>query len=217
MIVSDADLAKARRLLQEVLPWAREKLDEEEATFYESHSALGEAALAHVTEDSLDGLHIYPGPKGGWHADVNFRGVPPGFPNSIGSPVQHPFATREEAMERGRYFVVMLLYIARQNANRPPPKSEPVFLLHGFGFKLKSKVPEMVASLMPELRDGYGSPLQAAGRIESFLDENCPDGFDAMTFPDWPQTKQVQLIMLLQGAVMSGLYRYPMIKDEAPG
>lgn len=208
--------AEARRLLQQVLPWAREQLVAGEYSAG-SESPLGETTFAHITEKKLDGLHIYQGPKGGWHADITFRNMPKGIPNAIGSPVESPFRTRAEAEEAGKRLVVMALEVARQNAERAATsKPDPVFLLHDLQFKLSGELPSVLTHFMPELKDGYGSPLQAAGRIESLLDEMCPNGFDADVFGKWDERKRMRLIVVLQAAVMSGLYVYPMRQDKAP-
>jgi len=208
--------AEARRLLQEVLPWAREQLATAD-TRAESSSTLGETTFAHITEDKFEGLYIYQGPKGGWHADITFRNMPRGIANAIGSPVESPFRTRAEAEGAGKQLVVLALEVSRKNAERAAAeKPDPVFRLYDLEFKLRSDLPSALVHFMPELLAGYGSPLQAAGRIESLLDEMCPRGFNAHVFKKWDMEKQMKLIAVLQCSVVSGLYVYPPRQDQAP-
>ena len=213
--MTKSEYAEARRLLQEVLPWAREQHARGEHGA-ETSAPLGATTFAHITEDKMEGLHIYQGPKGGWHADITFRNMPKGIANAIGSPVETPMLTRAEAEHAAKLMVVMVLEIARKNAERAAAKPDPVFMLHDLSFKLRSNLPSALVHFMPELLAGYGSPLQAARRIESLLDEMCPEGFNADVFEKWDMEKRMKLIAVLQCAVVSGLYVYPMRQDKGP-
>jgi hypothetical protein len=79
---ADRDLERGRRLLKELLPWARSEAKKDSLKF-EPKSALGRASMSHVSEDKLDAVMIYPAPKGGWHGDVVLKGVPPGVPDAF--------------------------------------------------------------------------------------------------------------------------------------
>ncbi|MGI4851991.1 MAG: hypothetical protein ACRYGR_08630, partial [Janthinobacterium lividum] len=70
-----------RRRLRQLLPWARA---EARKTPFDGvqHSPLGRAQIQYARTANLDALIIYAAPLGGWHADVVFKSVPPGTPNT---------------------------------------------------------------------------------------------------------------------------------------
>ncbi len=213
MPIDQRDHAKGRRLLRELLPWAREKA-REDPWEPEMSSPLANATTPYMTEANLDALMIYPAPKGGWHADIVFKTVPPGIPNSIGTPVGSPARTRDEAEKIAKHMLVAVLCVAARN--RDPAAAVPVFTLHGWVFKLFPDLFQLTLAMMPQYANGYGSPLQAAGRVEAKLDELCPEGFDGDAFNKWPEEKKVILLTTLHIAALSGLYVYPMRQDGPP-
>lgn len=211
--MTDPDRARGQRLLRELLPWARAEARKDDIEV-ELESALGKAAGTYLTEANLDALMIYPAPKGGWHADVVLKTVPPGIPNVFGTPVHKPCRTRTEAEDRGKRMLVMLLALAARNAGAEP--AAPVFMLDGWTFKLLPELYEVALAAFPDRADGYGTKLQAAGRLEAALDRLCPEGFDGAAFNKWPRGKQADLLTVIHIAVLSGLYAYPMRQDAAP-
>ena len=156
---------------------------------------------------------IYPAPKGGWHADVVFKSTPPGIPNSMGTPVERPCATRAEAEDIAKSLLVGMLVMAAANKG---VAADPVFILNNWSIKLSPDVLPLALKVMPEWANGYGSPLQAYGRVEAMLDELCPEGFDGEAMLQWPPEKQARLMATLHIAALSGLYVYPMRRDEPP-
>jgi hypothetical protein len=96
-----------QRLLQ-LLPWARAEA-KKKAWSIEVSSALAKATMQYVTEDNLEGIAIYPAPKGGWHCDVTLINVPPGVPNALGTQVAHPLATRADAEAHAKILLVTIL------------------------------------------------------------------------------------------------------------
>lgn len=211
---TEKDWERGRRLLKELLPWARAEAKKADAGF-KAESALGRASITHVSEDNLDAIMIYPAPKGGWHGDVILKTVPPGVPNSFGTPVGTPCHTRAEAENHAKHILVSLLLIAERNENVTPEKGR-VFLLSGWSVRLPAAVYEQALALMSEMRNGYGTPLQAAARVEQCLDELCPVGFDGKAFNNWPREKQAALLTVLITATLSGLYAWPWRRDAAP-
>ena len=209
------DLRQGKRLLRELLPWARAELAKEH-DYAEAETRLGEATLSYVTEDNLAALMIVRAPKGGWYADLVLKSVPPGVPNVIGTPVDTPLRTRAEAEERAKRTLVMALVVARRNAETKPQALPPVFTLCGWAIKLSPVVLPTALKLMPEGAAGYGTPLQAAGRVEATLDQLCPEGFDGEAFNTWPREKQARLVGVLHVAALSGLYVFPMRQHKAP-
>lgn len=80
-------------------------------TSYEAiaNSDVGKALTPHLRKNSFKALHIYQGELGGWFADLELKGMPPGIPRIMGTPVAMPFETREEAEEAGELILLTLL------------------------------------------------------------------------------------------------------------
>lgn len=214
-----ADFNRGRRLLRELLPWARAEARKEVARI-EMTSPLGHATAAYVTEDNLDALLIYPAPMGGWHADVVFKHVPPAVPNTMGTPVERPCRTRQEAEEHGKRILVSLLLMAEQNKATNPSAPPPVFMLCGATFKLLPELFEAALAMTPEgaggPNGGYSSKEHAIERIEEKLAELCPDGFDGKAFNGWERMKKAELLTVLHIAALTGVYAYPPRRDASP-
>jgi uncharacterized protein with GYD domain len=149
-----ADFRRGRRLLRELLPWARAEARKDEAKF-EATSALGKATVPYVTLANLDALLITEAPLGGWHADVVFKFTPPGVPNTMGTPVERPLRTRQEAEEVGKRLLVSMCVMAASNEVAKAPAPDPAFLLNGYAFKLVPAVFKLALATMPE---GAGGP-----------------------------------------------------------
>ncbi len=162
------------------------------------------AVAPYVTEDNLDALMIYPAPKGGWHADIVLKETPPGIPNVMGTPVGRPCPTRADAEEIGKRLLVSMLILAARNQS-PPEKLSPVFTINGWAISLPAEAYDYALSEMPHMRNGYGTQLQAAARVEQILDKLCPEGFDGEAFGNWPAEKQAALLTVLITATLSGL------------
>jgi hypothetical protein len=206
-----ADFRKGRHRLRQLLPWARAEARKGHRTELQSMLAMGQAK--YMVETNFDALIIYPAPLGGWHADLTLN-VPPGVPNSIGSPVAEPLLTRADAMEKAKQLLVVGLQIAADQALMSDGK--PVFLLYDYAFKLSLEVTEQALKRFP---DGcpYGSPEWAAARIEQVLQVLCGDReFTGDDFEKWDKELQLKLMAVLHGAALSGLYAYPQRRDASP-
>lgn len=211
-----ADFARGRRLLRQLLPSARVEARKEDGKI-ELKSALGRETAAYVREDNLDALLIYPAPLGGWHADVVFKHVPPGVPNSMGSPVEHPLRTRQEAEDFAKRLLANLLRIAQMEKS----SGNPVFLLHGAAFTLPPEMYKLALGAVPEgaggPNGGYSSKEHAINRIEETLADLCPAGFDVKAFNDeWDRGKKAELMTVLFIATLTGVYAYPPRRDATP-
>lgn len=206
---------RGRRLLRQLLPWARAEARKPEFEV-KLGSALGETTAAYVREDNLDALMIYPAPKGGWHADVVLKHVPPGIPNVMGTRVEQPLRTRAEAEEAGKSLLIFMVKLCE----RAKSTGDPVFLLHGWAFTLSLKVFELALKAMPEgaggPSGGYETKEQAIERIEDVLAELCPDGFDGEAFNGWSPIRKARLLGVLTVAALTGVYVYPPRHDASP-
>lgn len=72
-------------------------------------SMLAQSMLPHLKKNSLKALHIYEAVLGGWHADLELRGMPTGINRMLGTPVASPCDTREEAENFGYHLVATVL------------------------------------------------------------------------------------------------------------
>lgn len=217
MTLDDMTWRQGRRRLRDWLPTARASI-EKDPPRAEFLSGVAKAQAPHVVDDNLDAVLIYPAPKGGWHADVVLKDVPPGVPNTLGTPMQHPVATREEAERRARGLLEMCLAQAKKNAEKltPPPWPNPAFELFGWSFPIPARMIDLCLTEMPELAVPYRTRERAIQRVEAILAELAPEGFDGDLVGQWPIEKRARLLSVLTGCVLTGLYRYPPNLDEAP-
>jgi hypothetical protein len=209
---TEKDFERGRKLLKELLPWAR--AEAKKGAELTMTSALGQSAGSYIREDRLRAVMIYPAPKGGWHADVVLENLPPGVPNTFGTRVEAPCRTRAEAEETAKRILVALLGAAE--LNRGKAERPPVFMLDKWSIALRPEIYDAALALMPHMANGYGSPLQAAVRVEETLADLCPEGFDGKAFGGWPHAKKVELVTVLHIAALSGLYTWPWRRDAPP-
>ena len=84
----------------------------------EARSNLFAASEAYWQLSKAAGVHLYQ-EGGGWHADLEFKGLPPGVPRIVGTP--EPVPTRAEAVES---VVEMMSMCAQRDVITPPdPKT----------------------------------------------------------------------------------------------
>jgi hypothetical protein len=151
---------------------------------------------------------IYPAPLGGWHGDVLLRDMPPGFPNCVGTQVEHPMATRAEAEARAKVVLVGLLaHIARKPVPEPPPP--PGFIFFDFGVQLLPELYEHSLAVMPEFVDGYGSIERAIEKMDEAVATVWPDGYHGQDINTLPIDDKVFLLTRVHIAALSGLFAYP--------
>lgn len=91
----------------------------------ELFSNTAASAEAYWQLSKARGVHLYQ-EGGGWHADLEFKDLPPGVGTIIGTPA--PVATRAEAIES----VVGMMSICAQRDSVPPP--DPATGLRWFRF-----------------------------------------------------------------------------------
>lgn len=195
---------------QRLIAWLEQaKEDAKDVLKAEFGTPLGRTQSSYLSYDKLDQVRIYPAPKGGWHADVILKDLPPGIPNAMGTPVETPCKTREDAEKVGRGILAGVVAQIEKNGKQAP--LPPVFLLHGYSFPLVPKVFEAAAQL--DFMGGYGSDLRAVARLEEVIDALFPDGFDVNQFNNFDNDRKATLLAVLHQCVLSGLFRYPMRKD----
>lgn len=215
-------MRQGRRRLAALLPKAKAALRSEtkNGLRFEARTSLAQSMMPHVRENRLEALCIYPAPLGGWHADILFKGMPPGVPNSFGSPVGQPYTTREEAEENGYQTLLMTLRICEENKrNTGSEKASPVFMLYSGSFDLSTATYDALLAAHPAAKEGYGSISNAIERVEEFLSEHMPGvGHDSFKdrFNAFSRDLQLRLISILHIAALSGLYAYPPRQHGKP-
>jgi hypothetical protein len=175
-------------------------------------SPLAQGQAQYVTEDNLDALVISPAQLGGWHADLILKRVPPGVPNTIGSPVASPYRTYNEAERHAKTLLVTALMMgAKADPSRPP-----AFLFYGFAIPLHAKIYEETLAKMPPGYRGYGSPEAAIARLDEVMDQIAPGRPADVDFNAWDHERKLRVVAILYGAALSGLFAYPPRRDASP-
>jgi hypothetical protein len=201
-----------RERLKAWLPEARRDVEQRGPALITPFSGVAKAMVPYINEDNFDALLIYPGPKGGWHADLMLKSVPPGLPNVLGSPKQSPLATRSDAVEMARSLLEMALAQAKLNRDAPTETPPPAFELYDWSFELNPKGLEIIEKVKPP---DY-SPDRPIEFLEEVLAEFAPNGFDAEAFNTWPRKAQGRLVTALHLAALHGIFRYPLNLDKPP-
>ena len=209
----DDDYRRGRRLLRDLLPWARamakKELARDGARF--EFGALGRAQAEHIKEENLDALMIYPAPLGGWHSDILFKNLPPGVPNSMGSQVAHPLRTRDEAEAHGKRLLLSCLLIEQRFAATVEP-SGPAFLLFGLEVRLVPEMLEMIEKLAPKLY----TYERAANRLTETVAACFPNGCDEARYRALSRDDQSLLMFCIHIAAVSGIFAFPLRRDGPP-
>lgn len=198
---SDPQIIAGRRLLQILLPRAKERLKDAEHS-WQPMSALGRAQAPYLKIENVEAVMIYQAPKGGWHGDVVLKEVPDGVPNVLGTPVEHPCPTREMAVDMAIGLLVQIM----ATKELPPPVALPAFLFHGCEIHLVSDILEQIP--------GYESVEHALKRLGEIEHELFPSGIpEEFTLKG---EEAASLMAVVHMAAKNGVYRYPPKEDREP-
>lgn len=213
MVQGDSYLFEGRLRLHDLLPWAREQAARKISEGLVLTSNLAKTLGPYIREDNLEALVVRPGPRGGWHADILFKSVPPGIPDSLGSPVQTPLRTREDAMEYAKGLLLDILVAAKRPATKP--ELQAVFELLDWEVPL---VP-VILQTMTAISGGearYPSKEFAAARIGEAIAQLFPDGFSPERYRALSSDGQATFQSVLHMAALTGVFRYPALVDQPP-
>lgn len=178
-------------------------------------SPLFESMAPHLKMERLDGLHIYPGPAGGWHADISFRDLPAGIPNVIGTPKALPCRTRDEAVEAAHAMLSMFIGMMLETEGKPSTaKSDnatfiydgitlriPIGMLEAIKEAAGEPMPDYVRQRLSEVREEFGGG-------PGILD------FAAVSALDRPRLLNLHAIAAM--ALLAGIHRWPETVDVGP-
>ena len=207
----EAHAVEAAELLKRVLPEATK----------ESHGAsgvpispLGGAFFDHATVERLRGVHVYRGERGGWFGDLTFRDMPPGITSVIGTPVDMPCSSREEALGQATHLVAVLVATDRVRASgaRPGPPRDPVFLMGGTQITIKAAALAEIARL-GDPDEGYVSR-----RLDELMRRHAPDGrLEESSLDGLAPMEKAKFMAVVAMALLLGMGRWPEPDEAAPG
>ncbi len=210
-------LREGMRRLEQMLPAARAKAAE--GGKIKNESELLRAQLPFIREENFLAVVVYPAPKGGWHADLVLKNVPPGYPDRVGTPVQAPCRSKIEAHEFAQGLLASALILAARNADGggDGAPSKLVFLLDEWAIDLEPQVFERLSALrhLGGL-EGYGAKQAAHERVASMVAQYFPEGVSRRALEDLPHDDYARVAAVLHMAALNGVYAYPPRLDAAP-
>ncbi|TGE02645.1 hypothetical protein [Methylobacterium nonmethylotrophicum] len=147
----------------------------------EARSNVFAAAEAYWQLSKASGVHLYQ-VGAGWHADLEFKGLPPGVPTIVGTP--EPVATRAEAIES----VVGMMSICAQRDNVPPP--DPATGLRWFRFDdhevpVDPRMLEHFASRVPVVKFDASHVRRELDLLRADISGDAPVTADAWAAADF--------------------------------
>ena len=170
----------------------------------------------HVRRDNLKALVVYEGSKGGWHADLVLETVPPGVADAMGTPVQSPLRTRDEAVAAGRNILLMALVQELQREQLPSEPEPPLaFVLFGFDILLSSETLGRFDKL-PRPWPGYETPANTIIRVALLVARWFPSGVSAEALDALSPEGKRRLMATLHLAALSGVSHFPPHEDRPP-
>lgn len=208
-----ANRMKARALLRKLLPEASRRADEMPSTggMAES-SAIFDRMAEHISEDGIAGVHVYPAPKGGWHADVAFDGLPEGIPPVAGTPKSMPCASRDEALEAALGILSLMLSVIRTRKAAPGKAEDAAFIFEETVLRVPTAMLDSISKMAGKPEEGFAarrlSEIAAELGLESPVtpEKLSRIGHDAV----------VRLHAVAAMGLLSGIYRWPENEDAPP-
>jgi len=202
---------RARKLLQELMPRARQRLQQGKGN-------LENAALSHIAEnmsrvlsvDKLDGIHIYPGPKGGWHADLTLKGMPPGYPTIMGTPKAMPCTSRENAVDQAIWILAAFLQTAA-DAETSAKEMEAVFEFDSVALNVPVQLIEKMSSATEKPTLSY-----VRHRLDEIRQELGTDRITREFVERLDEKRKLGLMSVVLMALSVGIFRWPQTEDKGP-
>ncbi len=174
------------------------------------------AQARYVTRDNFQALMVTPGAKGGWDVDLQLRFVPPGVANTIGSPVENPYPTREAAEAAAGGYLLFALALERDVIAGTTPVASPTFLFYGASIWLQEALMDRLKSICPNGPPPDWTVEHFRGEIEAFVAEHFPAGVSKDTMDALPQASMARLMSLLHMAAFIGVLVHPPREPGSP-
>jgi hypothetical protein len=202
---------RAKFLLDKLMPEAR-KLMEKITGAEAFQNPLGEHTMPHLHINRVTGVHLYQGKLGGWYFDLTFKDLPPGIPEIMGQPVEHPCKTREEAIKGA---VAMLAYLLARK-DKPLPGADEAVVVFPFD-EVAVKLPSSIIAELEKFPLPKNRQEMARHRLDEVRKEFAKDGPLTMAIMDGLTNEQRAAIMSVAAmAVVSGIARWPESVEMAP-
>lgn len=218
---SPSNRMKARRMLASLLPEAKDRIGEINnfGTVDVPDMFLG--ILSRLTEANLEGVHIYPAPLGGWHADIAFKDMPPGIPQVVGTPKAMPCNSREDAVDHAvANLSVMLTAMRNRPSNAEARKDYAVF-------QYDSATIFVPIEIMSELKKALRGNKTAESKRETEMHViehlieigrkfRGPEGLTEDVYDALPIESQKEIVMVSAMALAVGYPRWPETAPMPP-
>lgn len=184
----------------------------------DAYSLLAQSMLPHLKKNSMKALHVYEADLGGWHCDLELRGMPPGINSVLGTPVAMPCETREKAEEFGDLIVASILSFIEKGSSTPIDPSLKdgkitYFEFHRHSFPLPIEMLEFMKTVAPpDIDEAY-----AQKRLRDMEALYVVDGeFDGERWNNLPKETKLEFISVLVVATLHGIPRWPPNEAAPP-
>lgn len=212
--VKNARIAKER--MQKALKRVKAAMATESEVDRETKIGTGvaKALYPHIKKNSLKALHVYQGKMGGWYADVELKGLPPGVPKIMGTPSSTPWATKEEAEADGYTIVEAVLRIAAENEeNKKEIIKQAVLEFYDVEFPMPLEViNDFIKDMGEPSRD---HALDAIQELERLLVVNGKVVKERLSSLD--QNLHQVVVSKIIIALAGGAFRWPKREEGRPG
>ncbi|TIS87695.1 hypothetical protein [Mesorhizobium sp.] len=166
---------QAKANLKRLMPWVELNMKEFGDQTWQG-TGISEEFFAHMSEERLSSIHIYPDQVRGWHADLVFDGIGQGYEDKLGNPEDQPLDTKEDEERHAIWMMVSLLPHLRARTKS------------GYGdaayvdFKFENATVKIPAGAIDYLIYQYTKPDYTLADLESYARRRLADISDALTF-----------------------------------
>lgn len=183
-------------------------------------SLLGQSLFNHIEECHLDSLMIYETNPGHWYADLVFKKLPLGLPDSLGTPEHRPKSRREDALTEG-YTLLVAVFAAIAEKHRAGHDTRPanyrVFELYDISFQIPADAVETCNTTLTGNPAFHAYSLSdARAYLESaIMDISSGEPFCSAAFDAASEAQRVKLMAAMTTMLIFGVFRYPERQTEA--
>lgn len=208
------ELIEGRALLKRLLPKMRKELRlNEPGAEVQAMNMLAQSNLTHIRVENFDALVIHNNGSG-WVADLVFKKLPAGVPNTMGTPEAYPHKSRRDALEEGKMLLANFLRVAIENeaASRDGTDTSDLrfFDLFGRNFPFPSAAIDGILkamSMVPE--EVFGTRDIVIDRLRMNLKKIMGhDGFDDALWDRAPHKDKLTVFANMATLIALGEFRY---------